>query len=67
MYSSISAIIAANTSPLSVPLGRPQFQFAVIHNPLAESTRLDLGIFDADVEFVASPEGDGYRLHKVTR
>jgi hypothetical protein len=37
----------------------------VIHNPLAESTRLVLGIFDAGVEFVASPEGDGYPLEKV--
>lgn len=65
-YSSVAAIIATNTSPLSVPLGRPHFEFGVIHNPLAEA-RLDVGVLDANVEFVPHPEGDGYRLDKVTR
>jgi type I restriction enzyme S subunit len=65
MYSSISAIIATNTSPLRIPLGRPHFEFGVIHNPLAEN-RLDVGALNADVEFVPHPEGDGYRLAKVT-
>jgi hypothetical protein len=63
-YSSISALIATNTSPLSVPLGRAHFGFGVIHNPLAEA-RLDVGVLHADEEFVPHREGDGYRLEIV--
>jgi hypothetical protein len=63
-YSSISAIIATNTSPLIVPYGRPYFEFAVIHNPLA-TVKLDVGLLGANVEFVPYEDGDHYRLDLV--
>lgn len=64
-YKLVSAILAANVSPLVVPLGETHFELAVVHNPLAQAP-LPVGSLGADVEIVAKPEGDMYRLEWIS-
>jgi hypothetical protein len=65
-YELISGILATDVSPLVVPLGRKHFELALIHNPLARAP-LPVGLLGADVEIVARPEGDIYRLDWISR
>jgi hypothetical protein len=65
-YELVSAILAANVSPFVVPLGENYFQLAVVHNPLAQAP-VPVRSLGADVEIVAKPEGDMYRLEWISQ
>jgi hypothetical protein len=64
-YELTSAILAANVSPFIVPLGERHFELAVVHNPLAQAP-LPVGSVGAEVEIVAKPEGNMYRLEWIS-